>query len=498
MSAPIIPTDCCNPCPTPSQVPGPRGSAGTNGANGNNGVNAFTITNAAYSQPDVDDSVTISVVSSEWCALGENIFITNGGTYQITGIPDMGSITITNLGYTGNAAPTTIISSNSQVTPSGIIGPAGSAGANSLNLISPTTTKGDLIVDNGSNDPLASDVRLGVGTNGQILAADSAQPTGMKWASVIPSSPNQYGVPVFATSSGSPILLADSTFLITPNSIHWADGDSRGTNAVDLQISRSSSGLVASGTASTIGGGTDNQVVSIGGTIIGGGSNQVNGDYGVAGGSSNYVGGSQGTAFGSSNSVNGEAALTLGQQNIANGLASFAIGSGCTAAVDYSSATGKSALAYLYGQRAHSAGNLVILGDAQVSTLILRGTTVDATPTDLLLDGPGGSAFPVQAATGAWMIKGTAIACRTDGAATMGSCKGFTLDGMLSTVNGSLLLNNSSSGSVSASTVGTANGTITAAITMKVASDVFSIVVTGGAMDIKWVVRLELVETIFA
>ncbi len=40
----------------------------------------------------------------------------------------------------------------------------------------PTTTKGDLVVNNGSTD-----TRLAVGTNGQILSADSTQTEGIKW-----------------------------------------------------------------------------------------------------------------------------------------------------------------------------------------------------------------------------------------------------------------------------------------------------------------------------
>lgn len=43
--------------------------------------------------------------------------------------------------------------------------------------ITPTTTKGDLLVENGSIV-----TRLGVGTNGQVLTADSAESTGIKWA----------------------------------------------------------------------------------------------------------------------------------------------------------------------------------------------------------------------------------------------------------------------------------------------------------------------------
>lgn len=44
--------------------------------------------------------------------------------------------------------------------------------------VTPTTTKGDIIVENG-----ISAVRLGVGSNGQVLTADSTQATGVKWAS---------------------------------------------------------------------------------------------------------------------------------------------------------------------------------------------------------------------------------------------------------------------------------------------------------------------------
>jgi len=45
-----------------------------------------------------------------------------------------------------------------------------------IDQITPTTTKGDLLVEDGANV-----VRLGVGTNGQVLVADSAQATGLRW-----------------------------------------------------------------------------------------------------------------------------------------------------------------------------------------------------------------------------------------------------------------------------------------------------------------------------
>lgn len=52
---------------------------------------------------------------------------------------------------------------------------------------SPLTTKGDIYVYSSMND------RLGIGTAGQILAVDLAEPTGLKWIDVPVSLPDQTG-----------------------------------------------------------------------------------------------------------------------------------------------------------------------------------------------------------------------------------------------------------------------------------------------------------------
>jgi hypothetical protein len=46
-----------------------------------------------------------------------------------------------------------------------------------FDALSPTTTKGDVIASDGSDN-----VRLPVGSDGQVLTADAAQATGLKWA----------------------------------------------------------------------------------------------------------------------------------------------------------------------------------------------------------------------------------------------------------------------------------------------------------------------------
>ena len=77
-----------------------------------------------------------------------------------------------------NAANTSGTASNITGTAAIANGGTGqTSAAAAFAALSPTTTKGDLIVDNGI-DP----VRLPVGSNGQVLTADSTVTEGVKWA----------------------------------------------------------------------------------------------------------------------------------------------------------------------------------------------------------------------------------------------------------------------------------------------------------------------------
>ena len=97
-------------------------------------------------------------------------------------------------GTLSSSAVTTFQTSLNGLTPStatsGAVTLAGTLGISSggtgqttataaFDALSPITTKGDLISNNGTND-----VRLGVGTNNYVLTADSAEATGLKWAAV--------------------------------------------------------------------------------------------------------------------------------------------------------------------------------------------------------------------------------------------------------------------------------------------------------------------------
>lgn len=173
MSNPIPnPSGCCvNPCtePVSTNIPGPQGP---------NGINSYTVTTSAFTMPSVLGSVNVAVAVSSWIIPGQAVYIQGAGYFSVTSVNGL-NVFVKNLGYLGNTTP------NSSIGAGQLFGPAGTQGtALTLNAISPTTTLGDLIVDNGTNHPTASDVRLAVGTNGQVLTANSGDTNGLGWAAI--------------------------------------------------------------------------------------------------------------------------------------------------------------------------------------------------------------------------------------------------------------------------------------------------------------------------
>lgn len=104
------------------------------GLPGINGKNAFTYTTDTFSVPAVSSNVTITVQNTGqytniWAVPGQIVYINGAGYYQVVSTTGNNQITVTNLGYTGNAAQSTLIATNSSVSPAGLIGPQGTAGA---------------------------------------------------------------------------------------------------------------------------------------------------------------------------------------------------------------------------------------------------------------------------------------------------------------------------------------------------------------------------------
>jgi hypothetical protein len=94
-----------------------------------------------------------------------------------------------------------------------------------FDALSPNTTKGDVSIHNGTNN-----VRVGIGSDGQVLVADSTQSAGVKWA----ASGGQGGLNLLTLdSSYSSTNLDDSTAEASLG--RWAVyADAAGTSPVDM------------------------------------------------------------------------------------------------------------------------------------------------------------------------------------------------------------------------------------------------------------------------
>ena len=70
----------------------------------------------------------------------------------------------------------------------------------------PPTTKGDILAHNGTKN-----IKLGVGSNGQVLSADSAETTGLKWISALTNPMTTDGDLIRGGTSGAATRLAIGT-----------------------------------------------------------------------------------------------------------------------------------------------------------------------------------------------------------------------------------------------------------------------------------------------
>lgn len=102
--------------------PGPQGPKGDTGVGlpGADGVDAFSILAAAFAQPGSSGDVTVTLNSSEWLAIGQNVYLENGGYYRVIALPSTTSAVLRNLGVSTNAAALSVIPAGSKLSAAGV------------------------------------------------------------------------------------------------------------------------------------------------------------------------------------------------------------------------------------------------------------------------------------------------------------------------------------------------------------------------------------------
>jgi hypothetical protein len=89
---------------------GVDGRDGQDGRDGADGIYPVSTVSVAFVQPAANANVQIQIGNTGWMVVGQPIFITSGGFYEVVSINSPVLVTVKNLGSSQNAAPGTTIS----------------------------------------------------------------------------------------------------------------------------------------------------------------------------------------------------------------------------------------------------------------------------------------------------------------------------------------------------------------------------------------------------
>lgn len=150
------------------------GVSGVTSVGGTGTVSGLTLSGTITTSGNLTLGGTLVVTPSDFSSQTANTFLAapNGsnGTpvFRILVAADVPTLNQNTTGTASNVTGTVAIAN-------GGTGQTGKTAA--FDALSPTTTKGDLIVNNGTDN-----IRLPVGSDTFVLTADAAEPSGVKWA----------------------------------------------------------------------------------------------------------------------------------------------------------------------------------------------------------------------------------------------------------------------------------------------------------------------------
>ena len=202
-------------------------------------------------------------------AVGQYLFLTNAGHYQVSAIPNSTSVTLTNLGYTSNISSGSNIATAQSVTADGLIGVQGiqgntpTIGVGTVTSVSPTTNAS--VTTTATSTGVNLNFNIPQGQTG--IKGDTGSPPVLQEGTTTTLAPGSnatvtltavqgqngtyefdFGIPQGANSDTTPTLVAGTITTLSPGSQATASvtqvtsGGNPNTYQINLGIPQGQSG----------------------------------------------------------------------------------------------------------------------------------------------------------------------------------------------------------------------------------------------------------------